>query len=128
MKKQKFILILITILSVFLLTSCTNYSEGERVGIITKFSNSGKVFKSYEGELKIAPNVATQGMVGNYETFYFSIDNDNTIECITPIDSIKLYARLGIPVVVEYQEVIFLNWFDNRGNEDYFVKSIKRIQ
>lgn len=128
MKRQKFILMLIAILAVFSLTSCANYSEGERVGIITKFSNAGKVFKSYEGELKIAPNVATQGMIGNYETFYFSIDNDNTIKCITPIDSIKLYARLGIPVVVEYQEVAFLNWFGNRGSTDYFIKSIKRIQ
>lgn len=128
MKVQKLILMLIAIMVTLSITSCSNYSEGERVGIITKFSQSGKVFKSYEGELKIAPNVATQGMVGNYETFYFSIDNDNTIECITPIDSIKLYARLGIPVVVQYQEVAFLNWFSNRGCTDYFIRSIKRIQ
>lgn len=116
-------------LFVALLTvSCSNYSEGERVGIITKFSRSGKVFKSYEGELKIAPNAANQGMIGQYETFAFSIDNDEKVKCITPIDSIKEYARLGIPVSIQYQEVAYLNWFSNRGDTDYFIKSVKRVQ
>jgi len=125
MKKIKFILLLfVAVVSV----SCSNYSEGERVGIITKFSNSGRVFKSYEGELKIAPNAANQGMIGQYETFEFSIDNDRTINCVTPIDSIKEFARLGIPVSISYQEVAYLNWFSNRGNTDYFIKSVKRVQ
>ena len=126
MKSKTFILMLIALLFTF--TSCSNYSEGERVGVITKFSRSGKAFKSYEGELKIAPNLATQGMVGNYETFAFSLDNDETIKCVTPVDSIRLYAKLGIPVVVTYQQVKYLNVFSNRGDTDYFVKSIKRSQ
>ena len=111
-----------------LLTSCSNYSEGERIGVITKFSNSGRVFKSYEGELKIAPNVATQGMVGQYETFSFSVDNDKTIACQTPVDSIAKFAREGIPVVINYQQVAYLNWWCNQGNTDYFVKSVSRIK
>lgn len=108
------------------MSSCSNYSDGERVGIITKFSNSGKVFKSYEGELKVAPNVANQGMIGQYETFKFSLDNDRAVECETPIDSIKVFAQKGIPVVVNYQQTAYLNWFDNRGDTQYFIKSIKR--
>lgn len=120
--------IFIALLVAFTLASCSNYSEGERVGIITKFSKSGAICKSYEGELKIAPNVATAGMVGQYETFHFSLDNDEYVECLTPTDSIEQYAREGIPVVVSYQEVWLLNWFGNRGNTDYFVKSVTPVK
>ena len=35
-----------------LLTSCSeNYSNGERIGVITQFSESGLVWKSWEGHL-----------------------------------------------------------------------------
>lgn len=124
-KLLSFLLILITMV---VMNSCTNFSDGERVGIITKFSNSGRLCKSYEGELKIAPNVANQGMIGQYETFHFSLDRDKTIECITPIDSIKEYAKTGVAVVVQYQQTAYLNWFNNRGDTQYFIKSIKRVK
>ena len=120
--------LLMVMITMLVFSSCSDYSSGDRIGIITKFSNSGKVFKSYEGELKVAPNIASQGMIGQYETFAFSIDNDRTVECITPIDSIKLFAEQGIPVVVNYQQVAYLNWWGNRGNTDYFIKSIRRAK
>jgi hypothetical protein len=108
--------------------SCSNYSTGERVGIITKFSNSGAMFKSWEGELKIAPNLANSGMVGQYETFHFSLDNDQTIVCSTPTDSIQKYAKHGTPVVVNYQQTSWLNWWNNRGDTQYFVKSVDPVK
>jgi len=120
MKKILFLLSILTVM----LVSCQNYSEGERTGIITKLSKSGVMFKSWEGELKIAPNVAQGGMIGQYETFSFSVDNDNTIKCITPIDSIQKWSRSGVPVTITYQQVRYLNWLNNRGNEDYFIKSV----
>lgn len=121
---------LLTIAIVALLfSSCTNdYSQGERVGVITKFSNKGLVWKSWEGDLKIAPNIGNGGMVGNYETFAFSIDNDGIIFCDTPTDTIKVYAEEGIPVVVTYQECWGLNWFGNRGETSHFIKSIERTK
>ena len=42
------------------------YSEGERVGVVQKFSKKGNVFKTYEGELLL-----TNGM--NSEKFLFSV-------------------------------------------------------
>jgi len=114
------------IVGLIMFVSCTDYSSGDRVGVITKFSKSGLVFKSHEGELKVAPNIASGGMVGQYETFAFSLDRDNTIVCETPVDSIAQFATEGIPVVISYQQVRFLNWWKNRGNTDYFVKSVKR--
>lgn len=123
---KKIILILITIVA---LSSCTNnYSQGERVGIITKFSNKGLMCKSYEGDLKVAPNIANGGMVGQYEDFNFSIDNDNTVVCETSVDTINLYNKLGIPVVLTYQQTFGHNWFNNRGDTQYYVKSIKRTK
>jgi len=121
---------LLTIAIVALLfSSCTNdYSEGQRVGVITKFSNKGLIWKSWEGELKIAPNIGNGGMVGNYETFAFSIDNDGTISSTTRTDSIAQFAKEGIPVVITYQQCWGLNWFGNRGETPYFVKSIERTK
>ena len=125
---KKFILLALCVLS-FMTISCTNnYSQGERIGVITKFSEKGLLWKSYEGDIKIAPNIASQGMVGQYEDFNFSIDNDNTIKCTTPTDSILLYAKLGIPVIVSYQQVKGLNILQNRGDTQYFVKSICRAK
>jgi hypothetical protein len=110
------------------LQCCTNYSEGERTGIITKFSYSGAIWKSWDGDLKIAPNAAINGMIGQYETVYFSIDNDGTIECLTPVEQIQEYARLGIPVTIKYQEVMGLNWFGNRGRNDKFIKWVTPVK
>lgn len=128
MKKLKNVVLLM--MSLLLLQSCSNYSTGERVGIITKFSEKGALTncKSFEGDLKIAPNIVNGGMVGQYEDFYFSIDNDQTVKCETLIDSINQYARESIPVILQYQEVKFLNWFSNRGDTNYFIKSINRTK
>lgn len=115
------------LLAALLFASCTNnYSEGERTGIITKFSKKGVVWKSWEGDLKVAPNIANGGMVGQYEDFLFSIDNDATIQFIGSIDSIELYSRLGVPVVVTYQQTAGMNWFTNRGETDYFIVNVQR--
>lgn len=124
---MKRLLGLLFILSIGL-TSCTNnYSTGERVGIITKFSEKGLLFKTWEGDLKVAPNIANgNGMVGQYEDFYFSVDNDNTIKCITSSDSINEYMKEGIPVIITYQQVKGFNWFMNRGETDYFIKVVNR--
>lgn len=108
--------------------SCSNYSTGERIGIITKVSEKGAIWKSTEVQLKIAPNIASEGMIGQYENFECSVDNDQTIICQTPVDSMKLYAQLGIPVVVSYQQVSMLNWLQNRGETDYFIKSVTRTK
>jgi len=116
--------ILFFLFVMILMVSCTNYSSGERTGIITKFSESGRIFKSYDGELKIAPNAAQSGMIGNYETFEFSIDNDSKIQCETPIDSIFHWARKGIPVTIVYQQTRYLNWWNNRGGTNYFIKMV----
>ena len=51
-------LLLLVLIGSLILVSCQNYSSGERVGIITKLSEKGAMFKSFEIELKVAPNIA----------------------------------------------------------------------
>ena len=119
--KKLFLLAIIIIMA-----SCENYSTGERIGVITKVSEKGRLFKSMEIEMKVAPGMTmeSQQMIGQYETFSASIDNDYSIKCITPIEDIKTYLQKGYTVIVEYQETSFKNIFSNRGETNYFVKSV----
>ncbi len=50
------------------------YSEGDREGILMKFSKKGSAFKTYEGEL-LLPGISAnnQQISGNY--FYFSVED-----------------------------------------------------
>lgn len=68
---------LLFIFVVLLLTSCENFSNGNRVGYITKFSESGRLFKSWEGQV----NTSQTGMTSS-APFDFSIDNGNEPEGI----------------------------------------------
>ncbi len=48
------------------------YSEGNRVGILSKFSKKGNIFKTYEGEM-IRPGIRSQNTGMSSQTFYFSV-------------------------------------------------------
>jgi hypothetical protein len=116
MKKSTFVIGLLA--SVMLMTSCSeNYSNGERVGMITKFTEKGLIWKSHEGHLN-----ATQTGMNSAEGFDFSVDNDkNDPLVIAALDSA---ANLGWKVKLEYHEVSGFNWFGNRGETDYFVNKV----
>lgn len=108
--------ILIVLFAVVSLTSCSseNYSNGERVGLITQFSRTGLKWKSWEGHLNM-----TQTGMNSSIPFDFSIDNDNE-----PADVIKTLdsaANLGWKVKVVYHETFNNNWWGNRGETDFFV-------
>ena len=58
MKSIKFLML--ALVATMLMTSCSqNYSNGERVGMITKFTKKGIVWKSWEGHL----NATQTGMI-----------------------------------------------------------------
>ena len=101
--------IILTILALIIMAICATetYSEGERIGYITKFSNKGRFWKSWEGELNL-----TQTGMNTSSTFQFSIDNDDPPkEVIAMIDSA---ANLGWKIKLNYHETSFKNWFQNR--------------
>lgn len=109
--------ILFIFASLLLFSSCTeNYSNGERIGLITQFSRSGNFWKSYEGHLNM-----TQTGMNSSTPFDFSIDNDNEPEkLVATIDSA---AQFGWKVKLKYHETFGKNWFRNRGETDHFVTS-----
>lgn len=100
------------------MTACTeNYSNGERVGMITKFSQKGLVYNSWEGTLN-----TTQTGMNSAEPFEFSIDNDvNDPKVIATLDSA---ATEGWKVKIKYHQTFGKNWFNNRGETNHFVKEV----
>lgn len=113
MIKRLILLLIVTIT----FCSCENYSKGERIGMITKFSNKGVMCKSWEGHLN-----ATQTGMNSAEGFDFSIDNDEEeAQLVSVLDSA---TNEGWKVKLEYHEVFFKNWFSNRGETDYFVNDV----
>ena len=119
MKKQ----FLLAIVSVSLmLTSCSeNYSNGERIGVITQFSETGLIWKSWEGHLNV-----TQTGMNSSVPFDFSIDNDNpNQEVINTLDSA---AQHGWKVKLVYHETAGKNWFSNRGETSHFVTKVEVLE
>lgn len=57
----------------FLPSCCPNYSDGSRIGIVTKLSHKGLVFKSWEGEMLVALPVDVAGTT-QPEKFTFNVD------------------------------------------------------
>jgi hypothetical protein len=117
---KKISTIALVLLFVVTLTSCSeNYSNGERIGTITRFSEKGMWFKSWEGNL----NVTQTGMNSSGEPFEFSMDNDKEQpEIKMAIDSA---AQHGWKVKIVYKQVTGWNWWHNRGETDYFVDKVE---
>lgn len=110
----------LSIACVFILSSCAseNYSNGERIGMVTQFSKTGIFWKSWEGHLNM-----TQTGMNSSQAFDFSIDNDR--EDSTLVKMIDSAASDGWKVKIRYHEVYNKNWWGNRGHTDYFVTSME---
>ncbi len=107
------------------LTSCKeHFSDGERVGTVTKFSRAGVFWDSWDGML----NITQTGMNSAGEPFEFSIDNDaeNDGKHQKLISILKEAQVKGWKVKIIYHQVWgFKNVFSNRGESDYFVDDIE---
>ena len=117
MRKLKLLLGLVVTLFI---TSCTeNYSNGERIGLVTQFSKTGLIFKTHEGHL----NLTQTGMNSSSAVpFDFSVDADNEDPNIVAIlDSAATY---GWKVKIVYHETFGKNWFNNIGETAHFVTSV----
>lgn len=113
---MKKLLVIAVVLSTLVLQSCTseNYSNGERIGLVTQFSRSGIFYKSWEGHLNM-----TQTGMNSSTPFDFSVDNDNEPEGL--VKTLDSAAQYGWKVKIIYHETFGKNWFGNRGNTDHFV-------
>lgn len=119
MKSIKFFVL--GLAATLLMASCTeNYSNGERIGLITQFSKTGLLFKTHEGHL----NLTQTGMnSSSAKPFDFSVDRDSEDpKIVATLDSAATY---GWKVKIKYHEVFGWNWFSNRGETDHFVSDVQ---
>ena len=94
------------------------YSDGNRSGILQKFSHKGNIFKTYEGELIMNSIVVNGNAPVGSEKFYFSVAYEKLGE--------KMKDYEGKRVVVVYtQKNGTLPW---RGDSQYIVDSLKVIE
>ena len=72
------------------------YSEGNRSGLLQKFSYKGAIFKTYEGELILSSVKSNQDVSLASEKFHFSVPDKALAE--------KLMKMEGTMVVLHYKE------------------------
>jgi len=90
------------------------YSEGNRSGMLQKFSRKGNIFKTYEGELVMSSIASTSNTTIASEKFYFSVKNDSIAK--------TLFNFEGKRVTLHYEQKRgHLPWY---GETDYFVNGI----
>jgi len=120
MKPLKKVLIWSSIILVLILATTiywnyySTYSEGNRSGILQKFSKKGNVFKTYEGELIMSSIASTGNTTIASEKFLFSVADDSIAKA--------LFAMEGKHVTLHYkQKRGHLPW---NGETDYYIISI----
>jgi len=90
-----------------------SYSQGDRSGILRKFSKKGWICKTWEGELAMT---TVPGVMP--ELWQFTVRKDSIARVVT--------AALGNEVVLHYSEHRGL-WSDCFGETPYFVDSVTVI-
>lgn len=91
------------------------YSDGERFGLLQKFSHKGNIFKTYEGEMILSSLQSNTNVPIASEKFYFSVVNKNVADQLTRLQ--------GLHVTIHYkQKNGTLPW---RGESEYIVDSVQ---
>src|SRR4051812_20303603 len=94
------------------------YSEGNRSGILQKFSRKGNLFKTYEGELIMSSIASTSNTTIASEKFFFSVQDQSIAQ--------KLFDFEGKRVTLQYEQKRgHLPW---TGETDYFINNIKTTE
>ena len=91
------------------------YSDGNRTGLLQKFSRRGNLFKTYEGELILSSVRGNQNVPIASEKFFFTVTDENVAK--------KLNDLQGGGVTVHYQEKKRSAFW--RGDSPYIVDSVR---
>ena len=90
------------------------YSDGDRFGLLQKFSRKGNLFKTYEGEMILSSVQSNANVPIASEKFFFSVADKSVAEQLTKLQ--------GKHVTVHYkQKKGTLPW---RGESVYIVDSV----
>lgn len=113
---KKFLFIVLALLVAFMLFMYFGtYSSGNRAGKIVKISESGVIFKTWEGQLDLGTFGAVKSSNFASETFEFSIDGSNQ----ELLDILHKAQLSGHRVSLKYTEKYMK--FPWRGNTKYMV-------
>jgi hypothetical protein len=111
-------LIVVAVLALIIsfLATKVPYSEGDRAGVVSKFSKKGFVIKTYEGEL----NVGAQGQVGNLSNnlWEFTVDSEDPAVTQKLEDAMLTGKRLRLHYEQRYLK---FSWM---GDTEYFVTRV----
>src|ERR1700712_1496387 len=107
--------IIVLFLTIYILVNVTyTYSDGNRAGLLIKFSHKGYIFKTYEGELNLGGINATNGGVLVNNMWDFSVVDKNVADSLSKVE--------GKNITIHYMEKIStLPW---RGDSKYIVDKI----
>ncbi len=92
------------------------YSDGERIGLLTKLSRKGNIFKTYEGEMLIGNITASSAGLAN-EKFSFSVANQSIADTLMKIQGQRVALKY-----TQYRKKLF--W---RGDCEYIVIGYSKI-
>lgn len=94
------------------------YSDGNRFGLLQKFSRKGNLFKTYEGEMILSSVSSTQNVPIASEKFFFSVTDKAVADQMADLQ--------GRHVTVHYvQKNTAAFW---RGESEYIVDSVRAEQ
>jgi len=111
------VLILVVVVVITLLISNFTYSEGNRAGVLIKFSKKGYIFKTYEGELNVGGMGNIPGTAQANQIWLFSVTNQTVADSLMNME--------GRRVSLHYRQVLKnMVW---EGETDYFVDGVKKI-
>ena len=94
-RTAKLTLVGILLLTVVLAGCAKTYSRGERVGVVTKLSEKGVIFKSWEGEMLMALPADVAGTM-QPEKFFFNVAPEAVVkvkDAMTSGRRVKLVYR-----------------------------------
>ena len=92
------------------------YSDGNRFGLLQKFSRKGKLFKTYEGEMILSSIKGNSNVAIASEKFYFSVTDDAVAQ--------QLNNLQGHNITVHYKEKNSAAFW--RGESPYIVDSVRK--
>ncbi|MCX6284101.1 MAG: hypothetical protein NTW31_07705 [Bacteroidetes bacterium] len=113
------IVILLVVFAIFIYWKYYfTFSEGNRAGLLQKFSKRGQVFKTWEGEMILSSVRSSQNVALASEKFLFSVTDKDVAG--------KLSHLEGSFVTLHYTEKNGkLFW---RGDTEYFVDSVTAVK
>ena len=93
------------------------YSTGERTGVITKISQKGVMWKTWEGEMNLGGMSADSGGVMTPNIWKFSVKDAEVVK------QLQAAGSSAKRITISYREVLKAAWSD--GETDYFAVSVR---